>query len=52
MLILNVLAMIAVIVFGSIITAVVSIINIAVVLAMMVAVYIGFSIIWVLSKVS
>ncbi len=50
-LILNVLAMISVIVFGSIITAVVSFINIVVVLAFMVAIYIGFSIIWLTDRI-
>lgn len=49
--IMNVLAMVAVIVFGSIITAAVSIINIAVVLIIMVAVYIGFSIIWLADRI-
>ena len=50
-LIMNVLAIIAVIVFGSIITAVVSVINIAVVLMMMAAVYIVFSIIWLADRI-
>lgn len=49
--ILNVLAMIAVIVFGSMITAVVSIINIAIVLVMMTVVYIGFSVIWLTDRI-
>lgn len=51
LLILNVLAMIAVIVFGSIITAAVSILNITIVLVMMVAVYLGFSIIWLTDRI-
>lgn len=50
-LIVNGLAMIAVIVFGSIITAVVSIINIAVVLAIMIVIYIGFSLIWLTDRI-
>ena len=49
--ILNVLAMISVIVFGSIITAVVSVINIVVVMVMMIAVYIGFSLIWLTDRI-
>lgn len=51
MLIANVLAMVAVLVFGSIITAAASIINIAIVLAMMVVVYIGFSAIWLTDRI-
>lgn len=50
-LILNILAMVSVIVFGSIITAVVSVLNIAVVLAMMVVIYIGFSLIWLTDRI-
>lgn len=50
LLILNVLAMVAVLVFGSVITAVVSIINIVIVLAIMLAVYIGFSVIWLTDR--
>ena len=49
--ILNVLAMVSVIVFGSIITAVVSVINIVVVMVMMIAVYIGFSLIWLTDRI-
>jgi hypothetical protein len=49
-LVLNFLAMISIIVFGSIITAVVSVINIAVVLIMMFFIYIGFSIIWFVDR--
>ncbi len=51
LLILNVLAMLAVIVFGSIMTAAVSMINIAVVLVMMIGVYIGFSLIWLTDRI-
>lgn len=50
LLILNILAMISVLVFGSIITAAVSIINIAIVLALMIVVYIVFSIIWLTDR--
>lgn len=50
-LILNILVMIAVIVFGSIITAVVSVINIVVVLVMMIVIYVGFSIIWLADRI-
>ena len=50
-LIINVLAMISVIVFGSIITAVVSAINIVVVLVMMSVIYIGFSLIWLADRI-
>ena len=49
-LIVNVLAMVSVIVFGSIITAVASAINIVVVLVMMVIIYVGFSVIWSLDR--
>lgn len=48
--ILNVLAMISVIVFGTIITAIVSVVNIAVVLCAMVIIYIGFSVIWLADR--
>ena len=41
-LMLNVLAAISIVVFGSIITAIVSLLNIIIVLVLMVAVYIGF----------
>lgn len=44
--IVNVIAIIAVVLFGSIITAIITAINIAVLLAFMVTVYIGFSVIW------
>lgn len=50
-LILNVLAMISVIVFGSIITAAVSVLNIAVVLVVMIVIYIGFSLIWLTDRI-
>ncbi len=49
-LILNVLAMVAVVVFGSIITAAVSLINIVVLLVFMLFVYIGFSFIWLIDR--
>lgn len=45
-LVLNVLAMLSVLIYGSIITAVVSVINIAVVFVVMAVIYLGFSIIW------
>ena len=50
-LILNVLAAISIVIFGSIITAIVSFLNIAVVLVVMVIIYIGFSIIWLVDRV-
>lgn len=50
-LILNILAMISVLVFGSFITAVVSAINIAVVLAVMIVIYLGFTIIWITDRI-
>ena len=50
-LILNVLAGISIVIFGSIITAIVSFLNIAVVLVVMVIIYIGFSIIWLVDRV-
>lgn len=51
LLVINILAMAAVIVFGSIITAVVSVINIAVVLIVMIVIYIGFSLIWLIDRI-
>lgn len=50
LLILNVLAMAAVIVFGSLITAVITLLNVAVLLVLMLAVYIGFSVIWLADR--
>ncbi|MDD3140702.1 MAG: hypothetical protein PHX08_17270 [Lachnospiraceae bacterium] len=50
-LILNVLAMISVLVFGSIITLVISAINIVVLLLFMAIVYIGFSVIWLVDRI-
>ncbi|HFI0061713.1 TPA: hypothetical protein ACGORE_001742 [Streptococcus suis] len=50
-LILNVLAMISVSVFGSIITLVISAINIVVLLLFMAIVYIGFSVIWLVDRI-
>lgn len=50
-LILNIFAMVAVIVFGSLITALVSAINIVILLAVMLVVYIGFSIIWAVDRI-
>lgn len=49
--ILNVLAIIAVVVFGSIITAVITVINVAVLLVFMGIIYVGFSIIWAIDRV-
>jgi len=49
-LIVNVLAMISVIIFGSIITAVVSAINVIVLVAFMLIIYIGFSLIWLADR--
>jgi len=49
--ILNGLAMVSIVIFGSIITAIVSAINIAVVIVMMVAIYIGFSLIWLTDRI-
>lgn len=50
-LMLNVLAAISIVVFGSIITAIVSLLNIIIVLVLMVVVYIGFSIIWLVDRI-
>lgn len=50
-LILNVLAMIAVVIFGSIITAVVSVINIVIVFIVMAVIYVGFSLIWLIDRI-
>jgi len=49
--ILNVLAMLSVLVFGSIITAAVSIVNIAIVLVVMIVIYIAFSLIWLTDRI-
>ena len=49
-LVLNVLAMLSVLICGSIITAVVSVINIAVVFGVMAVIYLGFSIIWIVER--
>lgn len=49
--ILNVLAIVSVCVFGSIITAAVSLVNILVLLVIMVFVYIIFSIIWLIDRI-
>ena len=50
-LILNVLAIVSVVVFGSILTAVVSLLNILIVALMMFFVYLGFSIIWLADRI-
>ncbi len=50
-LIVNVLAMLAVLVFGSIITAAVSLVNIVVLLVFMLLIYIGFSLIWLTDRI-
>ena len=49
--ILNVFAMISVLVFGSIITAAVSLVNIVILLLFMLVIYIGFSIIWLVDRI-
>lgn len=49
--ILNVLAIIAVFLFGSAITAVITFINIFILLVFMLLVYIGFSIIWLVDRI-
>lgn len=51
LIILNVLAMLSVLVFGSIITAVVSLLNIAILLLVMIFIYICFSIIWLADRI-
>ena len=51
LLILNVLAMASVIIFGSIITLLISTINIFVLLAFMALVYIGFSVVWLVDRI-
>lgn len=48
--IVNVLAMVAVIIFGSAITAVITIINIVVLLFFMAIVYLGFTVIWLVDR--
>lgn len=47
----NIIAMIAVVVFGSIITAMITAINIVVLLGFMAVIYIGFSVIWIVDRV-
>ena len=49
--IVNVIAIIAVVFFGSIITAIITTINIVVLLGFMAIVYIGFSVIWIVDRV-
>lgn len=49
--IVNVIAIIAVVFFGSIITAIITTINIVVLLGFMAIVYIGFSVIWIIDRV-
>ena len=51
LLIVNVIAIIAVVFFGSIITAIITTINIVVLLGFMAIVYIGFSVIWIVDRV-
>lgn len=48
--VINIIAVIAVVVFGSIITAAITVINIAVLIFFMAIVYIGFSIIWIVDR--
>ena len=49
--IVNVIAIIAVVLFGSIITAIITTANIVLLLAFMAVVYIGFSVIWIVDRV-
>jgi len=49
--IVNIMGMISVLLFGSIITLVISLINIAVLLSFMFLVYIGFTFIWVVDRI-
>ena len=49
--IVNVLAIIAVVICGSIITAIITVINIVILLAFMAIVYIGFTFIWFVDRV-
>lgn len=49
--ILNVLAIVAVIVCGSAITAMITIINVAILVGFMAAVYIGFTVIWLVDRI-
>ena len=51
MIIVNILAIISVVVFGSIITFAITTINVAVLLIFMAAVYLGFSVIWAVDRV-
>jgi len=48
--IVNILAILAVVFFGSIITAIITIINIIILIVFMVFVYIGFSLIWIVDR--
>lgn len=48
--ILNILAMIAVIVFGSVITATITLLNVTVLLAFMIVIYFGFTVIWIADR--
>lgn len=50
-LIMNALAVISIVFFGSAITLVVSVINIAILLVLMVFVYIGFSVVWAVDRI-
>ncbi len=47
----NILAMVAVIIFGSLITAVISTINVAILLVFMAIVYLGFTFIWLVDRI-
>ena len=49
--ILNVFAMIAIVVFGSIVTAAVSLVNIIVLVVFMLFIYVGFSVIWLTDRI-
>lgn len=49
--IVNILAMVAVIIFGSLITAVITVINVVVLIVFMLLVYIGFSFIWLVDRI-
>ena len=49
--IVNVMGMVSVIIFGSVITCVITLINITVLISVMVCVYIGFTFIWTIDRV-
>ena len=49
--IVNILAIVAVVIFGSLITAVITVLNVLILLIFMAFVYIGFSVIWLVDRI-